>query len=171
MPHGCAPGCTAQLQRYAARGTAGTGQVRVQPARSKPSARAFRVLARVQTEHHSCWFGARVQSQGDRPAKMRTPDEVYHDYHARKNGILSALTTDVDAFFAACDPASENLCLYGNPDESWVCNLQPCTCCCCWPQQQPEPRMIRRRWRCQRRRCRRRPRSRPWALTLLGTGW
>ncbi|KAK9825693.1 hypothetical protein WJX81_005446 [Elliptochloris bilobata] len=50
---------------------------------------------------------------------MRTPEEVFADYSARKNGILTALTTDVDAFFAACDPASENLCLYGNPDSSW----------------------------------------------------
>ena len=51
---------------------------------------------------------------------MRTPDEVFIDYKQRKNGILSALCEDVDSFFAACDPASENLCLYGNPDGSWV---------------------------------------------------
>ena len=58
----------------------------------------------------SCSFGP----------KMRTPDEVFIDFKARKNGILSALCEDQDAFFSACDPASENLCLYGNPDGSWV---------------------------------------------------
>lgn len=51
---------------------------------------------------------------------MRTPDEVFIDFKARKNGILSALCEDQDSFFSASDPASENLCLYGNPDGSWV---------------------------------------------------
>ena len=55
---------------------------------------------------------------------MRSPEEVFQDYQARKTGILTALTTEVDAFFQACDPNSDNLCLYGNSDSSWV-RLEP----------------------------------------------
>jgi hypothetical protein len=29
----------------------------------------------------------------------------------------------VDAFFAQCDPERENLCLYGQPDGSWVVSV------------------------------------------------
>ncbi|KAF6265021.1 hypothetical protein COO60DRAFT_1621556 [Scenedesmus sp. NREL 46B-D3] len=53
----------------------------------------------------------------------RLPENVYDEYVARRSGILRALTADVDAFFAQCDPERENLCLYGQPDGSWVVDL------------------------------------------------
>ena len=54
----------------------------------------------------------------------RTVDEVFDDYSARRTGLLKALTSDVDDFYAQCDPDKENLCLYGNdgampPATSW----------------------------------------------------
>lgn len=54
---------------------------------------------------------------------MRSPEEVFKDFFGRRKGILRALTTDVDRFYEQCDPARENLCLYGNPDGSWVVDL------------------------------------------------
>ncbi|MEW5312568.1 MAG: hypothetical protein WDW38_004195 [Sanguina aurantia] len=54
---------------------------------------------------------------------MRTAKEVYDDFSGRRKAILRALTTDADQLFAACDPARENLCLYGYPDGSWVVDL------------------------------------------------
>ncbi|WIA11568.1 hypothetical protein OEZ85_011676 [Tetradesmus obliquus] len=53
----------------------------------------------------------------------RSPEHVYDEYAGRRAGILRALTTDVDAFFAECDPEKHNLCLYGEPDGSWVVDL------------------------------------------------
>lgn len=41
------------------------------------------------------------------------------DWMQRRTGIVTALTSDVDAMYAAADPERENLCLYGNPDGSW----------------------------------------------------
>ncbi|KAL5975040.1 phytoene dehydrogenase AL-1 [Asimina triloba] len=53
----------------------------------------------------------------------RTVEEIYKDYSGRRNGIIRALTYDVDEFFALCDPAKENLCLYGHPNDTWEVNL------------------------------------------------
>lgn len=50
---------------------------------------------------------------------MRTPEEVAADFHGRRAGILRALVDEQDAFFDACNPAAENLCLYGNQDGTW----------------------------------------------------
>ncbi len=50
---------------------------------------------------------------------MRTPEEVAADFHGRRSGILRALVDEQDAFFEACNPAAENLCLYGNQDGTW----------------------------------------------------
>ncbi|GJM92248.1 hypothetical protein PR202_ga08693 [Eleusine coracana subsp. coracana] len=36
---------------------------------------------------------------------VRTPEEVFRDYRARRAGMIKALTTDVDKFFKLCDPA------------------------------------------------------------------
>ncbi|GJM92343.1 hypothetical protein PR202_ga08809 [Eleusine coracana subsp. coracana] len=35
---------------------------------------------------------------------VRTPEEVFRDYRARRAGMIKALTTDVDKFFKLCDP-------------------------------------------------------------------
>ncbi|THU69627.1 hypothetical protein C4D60_Mb08t16380 [Musa balbisiana] len=60
---------------------------------------------------------------------------VFHDIKARRAGILKALTAgnstffvlifsrDFEVFHQQCDPAKENLCLYGFPDEHWEFNL------------------------------------------------
>lgn len=54
---------------------------------------------------------------------MRTPEDVFTDYAGRRQGILTALTSEVDRFYSQCDPDRENLCLYGNPDSSWEVDL------------------------------------------------
>ncbi|XP_058074992.1 PHD finger protein ALFIN-LIKE 2-like [Magnolia sinica] len=53
----------------------------------------------------------------------RTVEEIYKDYSSRRAGIIRALTYDVDEFYALCDPAKENLCLYGHPNDNWEVNL------------------------------------------------
>ncbi|KAL8464340.1 hypothetical protein ACS0TY_034024 [Phlomoides rotata] len=53
----------------------------------------------------------------------RTVDEVFKDFMGRRNGLIKALTTDVEEFFQRCDPEKENLCLYGFPSEEWEVNL------------------------------------------------
>lgn len=107
---------------------------------------------------------------------MRSPEEVFQDYQARKTGILTALTTEVDAFFQACDPNSDNLCLYGNSDSSWV-RLEP-HCLWLWLQSPGDVQGSidrianpRRRLRCRLTKFLRRPRSRPLELTLPGMAW
>jgi len=52
-----------------------------------------------------------------------TVEQVYEDFTQRRSGTLKALTSDVDEFFAKCDPDAENLCLYGNSDGSWTVAL------------------------------------------------
>eukprot|EP00250_Pteridium_aquilinum_P035233 c8942_g1_i1 orf=55-813(+) len=56
-------------------------------------------------------------------AHPRLLDEIFRDFKCRRSGLLKALTTEVDLFVRQCDPARENLCLYGYPDESWEVNL------------------------------------------------
>lgn len=53
----------------------------------------------------------------------RSVEEVFKDFKARRNGLIKALTTDVEEFFQRCDPEKENLCLYGLPNERWEVNL------------------------------------------------
>ncbi|XP_031485529.1 PHD finger protein ALFIN-LIKE 1-like [Nymphaea colorata] len=53
----------------------------------------------------------------------RSVEEIFKDYSGRRSGIIRALTYDVDEFYSLCDPDKENLCLYGNPDQSWEVNL------------------------------------------------
>ncbi|OAY46627.1 PHD finger protein ALFIN-LIKE 6 [Manihot esculenta] len=53
----------------------------------------------------------------------RTVEEVFSDFKGRRNGLIKALTTDVEKFYQQCDPEKENLCLYGLPNETWEVNL------------------------------------------------
>ncbi|PIN19848.1 putative PHD Zn-finger protein [Handroanthus impetiginosus] len=53
----------------------------------------------------------------------RTVEEVFGDFKGRRNGLIKALTVDVEEFFRRCDPEKENLCLYGYPSEQWEVNL------------------------------------------------
>ncbi|KAL9228522.1 hypothetical protein vseg_004094 [Gypsophila vaccaria] len=53
----------------------------------------------------------------------RTVEEVFRDFTGRRTGLIKALTSDVEDFFAQCDPDKENLCLYGFPTEQWDVNL------------------------------------------------
>ncbi|URD89373.1 PHD finger protein [Musa troglodytarum] len=53
----------------------------------------------------------------------RTPEDVFRDFRGRRAGIVKALTTDVEKFYQKCDPEKENLCLYGQPNETWEVNL------------------------------------------------
>eukprot|EP00270_Netrium_digitus_P013413 TRINITY_DN4454_c0_g1_i1.p1 TRINITY_DN4454_c0_g1~~TRINITY_DN4454_c0_g1_i1.p1 ORF type:complete len:254 (+),score=37.15 TRINITY_DN4454_c0_g1_i1:166-927(+) len=53
----------------------------------------------------------------------KTVEEVFKDFTARRQGMLKALTTDVEEFYSRCDPEKENLCLYGFPEGTWEVNL------------------------------------------------
>ncbi|XP_077231620.1 PHD finger protein ALFIN-LIKE 4-like [Tasmannia lanceolata] len=57
------------------------------------------------------------------PHNPRTVEDVFKDFRGRRQGMIKALTTDVDKFYQECDPEKENLCLYGLPNESWEVNL------------------------------------------------
>lgn len=57
------------------------------------------------------------------PPNPRTVEEVFKDFLGRREGMLKALTTEVDKFYSQCDPEKENLCLYGYPDETYEVNL------------------------------------------------
>ncbi|CAL4945113.1 unnamed protein product [Urochloa decumbens] len=50
----------------------------------------------------------------------RSVEEIYKDFSARRNGLVRALTSDVDDFYSSCDPDKENLCLYGLPNGNWA---------------------------------------------------
>lgn len=68
-------------------------------------------------------------------AQMRTAEDVFIDFCARRSGVLQALTNDVESFFQSCDPNRENLCLYGQPNGSWTVSV-PCEEV---PPELPEP--------------------------------
>jgi|EP00230_Micromonas_polaris_P004340 hypothetical protein len=53
----------------------------------------------------------------------RTVDDVADNFENRREGLIMALTTDVEDFYAESDPDKENLCLYGNPDGTWEVQL------------------------------------------------
>mmetsp|Transcript_1715 Transcript_1715/g.3843 ORF Transcript_1715/g.3843 Transcript_1715/m.3843 type:complete len:239 (+) Transcript_1715:182-898(+) len=53
----------------------------------------------------------------------RTVEEIAEDYRSRREGLLRALTLDVDSFYSQCDPDRENLCLYGEADGTWKVDL------------------------------------------------
>ncbi|KAG0450406.1 hypothetical protein HPP92_026817, partial [Vanilla planifolia] len=53
----------------------------------------------------------------------RTVEEIFKDYCGRRNGIIRALTQEVDEFYSLCDPEKENLCLYGHPNNTWEATL------------------------------------------------
>ncbi|KAI3724796.1 hypothetical protein L1987_64563 [Smallanthus sonchifolius] len=64
-----------------------------------------------------------MEGGGGTAYNPRTVEQVFRDYKGRRNGIIKALTTDVEDFFQQCDPDKENLCLYGFPSEQWEVNL------------------------------------------------
>lgn len=55
----------------------------------------------------------------DSVRQPRSPDAILDDFINRREGMLRALTTDVEEMCNLCDPERDNLCLYGNPDGSW----------------------------------------------------
>ncbi|KAJ8566127.1 hypothetical protein K7X08_037242 [Anisodus acutangulus] len=61
--------------------------------------------------------------EGGAQYNPRTVEEVFRDFKGRRNGLIKALTTDVEEFYQQCDPEKENLCLYGFPSEQWEVNL------------------------------------------------
>ena len=46
---------------------------------------------------------------------MRTAEDVFEDFAGRRQGILQALTSEVETFWRSADPERENLCLYVRP--------------------------------------------------------
>ncbi|KAH9607414.1 hypothetical protein KSS87_007992 [Heliosperma pusillum] len=52
-----------------------------------------------------------------------TVEQVFKDFKGRHVGLIKALTSDAEEFYAQCDPEKENLCLYGFPSEQWEVNL------------------------------------------------
>ncbi|XP_042374005.1 PHD finger protein ALFIN-LIKE 3-like [Zingiber officinale] len=61
--------------------------------------------------------------RGSAAQNSRLVEEVFRDIKGRRAAIIRALTTDFEDFYQQCDPAKENLCLYGYPDEQWEVNL------------------------------------------------
>lgn len=59
------------------------------------------------------------------PRSLLTPfrQEIYQDFAQRREGLVLAVTEEVELFWRECDPNKENLCLYGNPDGSWKVGL------------------------------------------------
>jgi len=59
------------------------------------------------------------------PCSLLTPfrQEIYQDFAQRREGLVLAVTEEVELFWRECDPNKENLCLYGNPDGSWKVGL------------------------------------------------
>ncbi|XP_047307082.1 PHD finger protein ALFIN-LIKE 4-like [Impatiens glandulifera] len=53
----------------------------------------------------------------------RTVEQLFRDYTGRRSGIIKALTSDIQEFYQLCDPASENLSLYGLPNGKWEVTL------------------------------------------------
>lgn len=94
-----------------------------------------------------------AQPQPDGASKPRSVEGIYSDFQQRRNGLLLALTTDSDRFFAACNPQAriwvpacaplprdlvlsawenpasslclqaDNLALYGEADGTWTVDL------------------------------------------------
>ncbi|KAF4386081.1 hypothetical protein F8388_016333, partial [Cannabis sativa] len=56
-------------------------------------------------------------------SRPRTVEDIFKDYTARRSALIRALTSDVDAFYALCDPEKDNLCFYGHPNETWEVGL------------------------------------------------
>ncbi|KAG1669193.1 hypothetical protein FOA52_001444 [Chlamydomonas sp. UWO 241] len=56
---------------------------------------------------------------------MSSPRRVFEEYSGRRKGIIKALTTDAERFFAQADPQRENLCLYAHPDGTWTVEAPP----------------------------------------------
>eukprot|EP01025_Chloroclados_australasicus_P019978 TRINITY_DN2098_c0_g1_i1.p2 TRINITY_DN2098_c0_g1~~TRINITY_DN2098_c0_g1_i1.p2 ORF type:complete len:274 (+),score=21.31 TRINITY_DN2098_c0_g1_i1:118-822(+) len=53
----------------------------------------------------------------------KTVEQIHTDYRQRRGGILRALTEQQEQLFAKCDPQSDNLCLYGESDGTWLVDL------------------------------------------------
>ena len=53
----------------------------------------------------------------------RTTEAILDDYANRREGLLTALTQDVEKLYGECNPERENLCLYGMPDGGWAVDL------------------------------------------------
>merc|ERR1712216_910185 len=53
----------------------------------------------------------------------RTVEDVADNFQNRREGLIKALTSDVEDFYSQSDPDKENLCLYGNPDGTWEVQL------------------------------------------------
>ena len=43
---------------------------------------------------------------------MRTPDDIFEEFASRREGIITALTHEQQAFWKAADPDAQNLSLY-----------------------------------------------------------
>eukprot|EP01018_Ginkgo_biloba_P033515 Gb_25088 [translate_table: standard] len=102
--------------------------------------------AQVQANGQNCWFliGRRVSVDlsylskssifilgSDSRRRMEsgsvhscpgTVEKVLQDFKGRRDGIIKALTIEIDEFYALCDPEKGNLCLFGYPDGSWDVN-------------------------------------------------
>ncbi|XP_051147233.1 PHD finger protein ALFIN-LIKE 6-like [Andrographis paniculata] len=61
--------------------------------------------------------------RGTSPPISMNMYEVFNDFKGRRAALIKALTTDSAKFFQECDPAQENLCLYGLPNETWRVHL------------------------------------------------
>ncbi|KAL9243103.1 hypothetical protein vseg_017031 [Gypsophila vaccaria] len=70
----------------------------------------------------------------------RNVEEVIKDYKCRREGLVKALTKDVEIFYKLCDPKHPSLCLYGLPSRRWEVNSPSSSPSLPPPLGIPEPR-------------------------------
>eukprot|EP00884_Botryococcus_braunii_P019827 jgi/Botrbrau1/6528/Bobra.40_2s0001.1 len=68
-------------------------------------------------------------------SNKETPEDIFENFKARRQGILLALTQDVDELYYQCDPERDHLCLYGTSEGSWRVDLPAEEV----PEELPEP--------------------------------
>ncbi|XP_027942326.1 PHD finger protein ALFIN-LIKE 4-like [Vigna unguiculata] len=64
-----------------------------------------------------------MEAAGRAPSTHPSVEEVFLDFKGRRTAIVKALTTEYKDFFQQCDPAKDDLCLYGFPNEVWQVDL------------------------------------------------
>ncbi|KAF0920748.1 hypothetical protein E2562_036832 [Oryza meyeriana var. granulata] len=54
-----------------------------------------------------------------RVTALRSIEDIFKDFRARRSAIIRALTEDLETMIALCKPDLDCLCLYGNADGTW----------------------------------------------------
>ncbi|XP_052137366.1 PHD finger protein ALFIN-LIKE 1-like [Oryza glaberrima] len=60
-----------------------------------------------------------ASGRSSRVSALRSVEDIFSDFRARRSAIVRALTEDLEKFAALCNPDLDCLCLYGNSDGTW----------------------------------------------------